>query len=246
MLALSLAELVDRLDPARPPASAPEGEAPESAATAATAPAPEAESAPESTPAPPPQNAPQELTAPSPPERIEPVDDVPPSSPTKRGTAFGVAPELRWFTTGSTLFGGRLALDTARALFGAGLLVGGSSSDVGDVDALLVHGLVGYRFVDAELGAGFSTSFGPRVSFGWVEVTGSSLDEEVQATSAGEPYFDAAAFADVRYVVSPHLHFNLGVEGGVSHGLVALADGEAIASYDGVFLAGFLRVMLSP
>jgi hypothetical protein len=249
MLALSLAELVDRLDPERSPAATPALEGAEPPDSAEAPPAPAAESAPAPAPARSPPKAPTPAVPPEatePAKPSEPVDDFTSGAPPARRTAFGIAPELRWFTSGSSLFGGRLALDTARLVFGAGLLVGSSGSDVGDVDALLVQGLVGYRVVDAGLGAGFSTSFGPRLGFGWVEVTGSSSDAEVTATSAGEPYIDASAFAELRYVVSPHFHCSLGVEGGVSHGLVALADGEPVASYDGVFVAGFLRLMLSP
>jgi hypothetical protein len=241
MLALSLAELIDRLEPEPPAPAAPAPMAEESAPPES----PEPAAPPPESSAPPPAETPaSEAREPAP---VPPEIDAP-EEPTPSGQrlALVLAPELRWFSSGDALFGGRLGLDTTRVFAGAGLLIGGSSSDVGDVDALLLQGFAGYRLIDRELGSGFSTSFGPRAGLGWIEVTGSSGDNDVAATSAGTLYLDAAVFGDVRLVLSRQFRFSLGVEGGVSRGLVALADGATAASYDGVFIAGFLGLMLSP
>ncbi len=248
MLALSLAELVDRLEPETQPAGPAPTEAAEAPAATEAPPEAAAEAA---APAAPPE-APASPAAANEPiqpsEWIEPDErvDRPSSVPRNQSAAIGLAPDLRWFSSGTALFGGRLFRDSSRWFFGAGLLVGRSSSGVGDVDALLVQGLAGYRLVEADLGAGFSTSFGPRLGIGWIEVSGSSENDRVDATSAGSLYLDASVMSDVRYALSRHFRCSLGLEGGVARGLAALADGEEVVSYDGAFIAGFLGVMLSP
>jgi hypothetical protein len=241
LLALSLAELVDRLEPK---ATAPEAsEAPSTGEPPPAAP-PATSDAPSSSPspAPPPEPEPSDETV----ADEAPLDSPPESLDLARPIAFGVAPELRWFTPKSALFGGRLTFDTTRITGGAGLLVGRSGSNVGDVDALLVHGFAGYRLFHEELGRGLSLGLGPRVGVGWIQVAGSSSDAEIETSSASAPYFDASVFGELRADVSPLLRFSLGAEAGVARGLVALADGDPVASYDGFFVGGFLGLWLSP
>jgi hypothetical protein len=248
LLALSLAELVDRLEPA-PPATEPSLAAspPEDAPSAPVAPAPEA-SRPKPEPRPEPRTEKPAAPQPEPvasPSASPPVDTAQPRTASDARTALELAPELRWFSSGDALFGGRIGLDAPRLVAGAGVVLGSAGAEIGDAETFLLQGFLGYRLIRSELADRFSAGFGPRVGVGWVEVTGLPLDGEVNGASAGAPYFDVAAFGDVRYVVSPYFRVSLGVEGGVCRGLTALADGEAIASYDGVFIAGFIGFMLS-
>ena len=126
------------------------------------------------------------------------------------------------------------------------MLLARASTEIGSVRTFLLHGFVGYRLLRRELASEWSGGLGPRLGVGWIEATGSPLDRAVNGTSAGAPYFDASAFGDLRFLASPYFRASLAIEGGVSRGLTLFADGKDAASYDGVFIAGSLGLMLSP
>lgn len=261
LLALSLAELVEHLgsEPRPPsetqetrseqqPAGAPEPPA-STGAPSASAGAPSAETEERSTSTPKPSASPH---SPAPAASIAPRDtkerspehDVSATSSLRRG-ALELGPKLRLFASGDALFGGHLELHAARWLAGATVLFGGSTSSLGELDVSLWHGFVGYHLVDHELSSRFSVSLGPRLGAGRIQVAGSTREPNVTASSAGALYLDGALFGKLRWRASRHLGAALKLEGGVSRGASALADGASLATYDGAFVGGAFGLLLS-
>lgn len=139
----------------------------------------------------------------------------------------------RWFGLSQLAWGGRARVELGPVFFGAEALYGTARSDLGEVQGLVMDGLVGVHVFSLPRSGLVSFTTGPRVGAGAVSVSGQPSDGAFSSATF-EGYFDAALVGDLR-IETAEAGLSMSFELGVARGVVALADGQRVSEFGGFF-----------
>jgi hypothetical protein len=158
---------------------------------------------------------------------------------------FGVAGQARVFTpTTTTTAGARVYVRVGAFTAGADWLTRSVRDTAGTARGDIFAGwlaLVVWRTT----GTGWRADLGPRASFGTAVAQGSASDG-AHASTAREPYFDAALQLDARWAFSDAGGLLIGLDAGVARGMIVSSDNRALAALGGWFAGAHVGLEARP